>query len=112
MLQGMEERLLTRFKWGLVAELEKPDMELRKNILRNKIRRDGLNIPDNVINYIAENVSDSVRELEGIVNSLLAQSIIFKRDIDMDLAQRIVHKAVRCENKPITITNPDMGWGE
>ena len=76
MLQGMEERLLTRFKWGLVAELEKPDVELRKNILRNKIRRDGLNIPESVINYIAENVNESVRELEGIINSLLAQSII------------------------------------
>ena len=55
MLQGMEERLLTRFKWGLVAELEKPDVELRKNILRNKIRRDGLNIPESVVNYIAVN---------------------------------------------------------
>lgn len=88
----MEERLLTRFKWGLVAELEKPDVELRKNILRNKIRRDGLNIPETVINYIAENVNESVRELEGIINSLLAQSIIFKRDVDLDLAERIVRK--------------------
>jgi chromosomal replication initiator protein len=104
MLQGMEERLLTRFKWGLVAELEKPDKELRKNILRNKIHRDGLNIPENVINFIAENVDESVRELEGIVNSLLAQSILFKRDIDLDLAERIIRKAVRIiENKPITI---------
>ena len=103
MLQGMEERLLTRFKWGLVAELEKPDVELRKNILRNKIRRDGLNIPESVVNYIAENVNESVRELEGIINSLLAQSIIFKRDVDIDLAERIVRKAVRCESKPITI---------
>ena len=104
MLQGMEERLLTRFKWGLIAELEKPDMELRKNILRNKIRRDGLNIPENVISYIAENVNESVRELEGIINSLLAQSILFKREIDIDLAQHIIRKAVRImENKPITI---------
>ncbi len=104
MLQGMEERLLTRFKWGLVAELDKPDVELRKNILRNKIRRDGLTIPENVINYIAENVNESVRELEGIINSLLAQSILFKRDIDLDLTQRIVKKAVKCsESKPLTI---------
>ena len=104
MLQGMEDRLLTRFKWGLVAELEKPDMELRKNILRNKIHRDGLDIPENVIEYIAENVNESVRELEGIINSLLAQSILFKREIDIDLAQRIIRKAVRIiENKPVTI---------
>ncbi len=104
-LQGMEDRLLTRFKWGLVAELEKPDLELRKNILRNKIHRDGLNIPESVINYIADNVNEGVRELEGIINSLLAQSIVFKRDIDLDLAERIVRKAVirTNETKPLTI---------
>ena len=106
MLQGMEERLLTRFKWGLVAELEKPDIELRKNILRNKIKRDGLTIPESVISYIAERVNESVRELEGIVNSLLAQSILFKREIDLDLAQRIVRKAVKCaESKPMTVSD-------
>ena len=106
MLQGMEERLLTRFKWGLVAELEKPDIELRKNILRNKIKRDGLTIPESVIGYIAESVNESVRELEGIVNSLLAQSILFKREIDLDLAQRIVRKAVKCaESKPMTVSD-------
>ena len=104
MLQGMEERLLTRFKWGLVAELEKPDLELRENILRNKIHRDGLTIPDSVIHYIAENVNESVRELEGIINSLLAQSILFKREIDLDLAQHIIRKAIRCtDNKPLTV---------
>ena len=104
MLQGMEERLLTRFKWGLVAELEKPDINLLKDIMRNKIRRDGLTIPESVICYIAENVNESVRELEGIVNSLLAQSILFKRDIDLELTQRIVRKAVKCaEVKAITI---------
>jgi chromosomal replication initiator protein len=104
MLQGMEERMLTRFKWGLVAEMEKPDKELRKNILLNKIHRDGLNIPENVINFIAENVNESVRELEGIINSLLARSILLKREIDMDLAERIVRETVRIiENKPLTI---------
>ena len=106
MLQGMEDRLLTRFKWGLVAELEKPDVELRKNILRNKIRRDGLTIPESVISFIAENVNQSVRELEGIVNSLLAQSILLKRDVNLDLAQRIVQKAVRCaEVKAVTVND-------
>lgn len=104
MLQGMEDRMLTRFKWGLVVELEKPDLELRKNILLNKMAYDGLKIPENVVNYIAENVSDSVRELEGIVTSLLAHSIILKREIDMDLAERIVRKSVACsESKPVTI---------
>ena len=102
-LQGMEERLLTRFKWGLVAELNKPDTELRRNILRSKVHCDGLVIPEEVIDYIAENVEESVRELEGIINSLLAQSILFKRDIDMSLAQHIVKKAVNIVNKQITI---------
>ena len=59
LLQGMEERLLTRFKWGMVAELEKPTVELRKNILRNKIHRDGLQFPPEVIDYIAENVNET-----------------------------------------------------
>lgn len=103
MLQGMEDRLLTRFKWGLVAELERPNVELRKNILRNKIHRDGLKFPEEVIDYIAENVNESVRDLEGIVISIMARSTILNKEIDIDLAQHIVHKAVRCETKAITI---------
>ena len=103
MMQDLEDRMLTRFKWGLVVELEKPDLELRKSILRNKIAYDGLSIPENVISYIAENVSNSVRELEGIITSLLAHSILLKREIDLELTERIVRKAVLCEKKPVTI---------
>ena len=103
LLQGMEERLLTRFKWGMVAELEKPTVELRKNILRNKIHRDGLQFPPEVIDYIAENVNESVRDLEGIVISIMAHSTIYNKEIDLELAQRIVKKVVRNEAKTITI---------
>ena len=103
LLQGMEERLITRFKWGMVAELEKPTVELRRDILCNKIRRDGLQFPPEVIDYIAENVSDSVRDLEGIVISIMAHSTIYNRDIDLDLAQRIVKKVTHNENKAVTI---------
>ncbi|MDD4608660.1 MAG: chromosomal replication initiator protein DnaA [Bacteroidaceae bacterium] len=103
MLAGMEDRLLTRFKWGLVAELEKPNVELRKEILRKKIEHDGLVFPEEVINYIAENVDDSVRDLEGIVLQFIARSTILNKEIDLDLAEYIVNKAVRHENKPITI---------
>ena len=103
LLQGMEERLITRFKWGMVAELEKPTVELRKNILRNKIRRDGLQFPPEVIDYIAENVSDSVRDLEGIVISIMAHSTIYNKEIDLELAQRIVKKVTHNETKPITL---------
>lgn len=103
LLQGMEERLITRFKWGMVAELEKPTIELRRNILRNKIRRDGLQFPPEVIDYIAENVNDSVRDLEGIIISLMAHSTIYNKDIDLELAQRIVKKISRSESKAVTI---------
>lgn len=105
LLQGMEERLVTRFKWGMVAELEKPTVELRKDILRNKIRRDGLQFPPEVINYIAENVSDSVRDLEGIIISIMAHSTIYNKDVDLELAQRIVRKVTQNESKAITIDN-------
>ena len=103
LLQGVEERLITRFKWGMVAELEKPTVELRRDILRNKIRRDGLQFPPEVVDYIAENVSDSVRDLEGIIISIMAHSTIYNRDIDLELAQRIVKKITHNENKPVTV---------
>ena len=103
LLQGIEDRLITRFKWGMVAELESPTVELRKNILRNKIHRDGLQFPPEVIDYIAENVGNSVRDLEGIVISIMAHSTIYNKEIDLELAQRIVRKVVNCESKAITI---------
>lgn len=103
LLQGMEDRLLTRFKWGMVAELEKPSIELRKNILRNKLHRDGLQFPAEVVEYIAENVHESVRDLEGVIISIMAHSTIYNKEIDLDLAQRILRKIVRNETKAITI---------
>lgn len=103
LLQGIEERLLTRFKWGMVAELEKPTVELRKDILRNKIHRDGLQFPEEVIDYIAENVDESVRDLEGIVIAIMARSTIFNKEIDIDLAQHVVHGVVHNETKAVTI---------
>ncbi|MCD8184027.1 MAG: chromosomal replication initiator protein DnaA [Bacteroides sp.] len=103
LLQGMEERLITRFKWGMVAELEKPTVELRKNILRNKIHRDGLQFPAEVIDYIAENVGNSVRDLEGVVISIMAHSTIYNKEIDLELAQRIVRKVANSESKAVTV---------
>ncbi len=102
-LQGMEDRLLTRFKWGLLAELEKPNQQLRHDILESKIRREGLKIPEDVVDFVSENVNDSVRELEGVVNSLMAYSVVWNRDIDLPLAEQILKRAVKTENKPITI---------
>ena len=102
-LQGMEERLITRFKWGMTAEIEKPDIELRKNILRSKVYRDGLKFPEEVISYIAEHVNASIRDLEGIVVSIMAHSTINNVDIDINLARRIVGDFSDYEKKNITI---------
>lgn len=103
LFEGIEERMLTRFKWGMVAELERPDTELRKAILHSKIRRDGLSIPEEVIQYIAQNVSDSVRDLEGVVNSLMAYSVVYNCEIDLQLTARIVARTVNLEKKELTI---------
>lgn len=101
-LEGMEERMLTRFKWGMTAEMEKPDTLLRRNILISKIRRDGLDLPADVVQYISQNVESSVREIEGIVNSIMAYSVVDNCDIDLKLTQRIVARAVNLEKKEIS----------
>ena len=101
-LQGLEERMITRMKWGMTAELQKPDLELRKQILRHKIKQDGLNLSEEIINYIAENVTDHVRDLEGIVTSLVAHSLVYNKEVDLELARKIVKKTVKIEDKIIT----------
>jgi len=103
MLQGIEDRLITRFKWGLTAEIERPNLELRRSILADKVRREGIILSPNVLEYIAENVTDSVRELEGILISLMAHSTIYGREVDLQMAERVISKAVRMVEKEITI---------
>ena len=103
MLQGIEDRLITRFKWGLTAEIERPNIELRRNILANKVRRESIALSSDVLEYIATNVTDSVRELEGILISLMAHSTIYGREIDLAMAERVISKAVRIEEKEITV---------
>lgn len=102
-MKDLEERLITRFKWGLVAELERPDLNLRKDILREKTRRDGLKFPEPVIEYIAKNVTDNVRDLEGVIVSLMAHSTIYGKEIDLGLTQDVIEKTSRHKQKPITI---------
>jgi len=101
-MQGLEERMITRMKWGMTAELHKPDLELRKKILHYKIKQDGLDLSEEIINYIAENVTEHVRDLEGIVTSLVAYALVYNKDIDMELTQKVVRKAVKVEEKTIT----------
>jgi len=102
-LQGMKDRLLTRFSCGLIAELERPNTQLCIDILNSKMRRDGLNISADVVRFIAENSNGSVRDLEGVVNSLLAYSVVYNSPIDMRLAVRVIKRAVKVDNRPLTV---------
>lgn len=102
-LEGMEERLLSRFKWGMIAELEEPDYNLRKSILEFKTQQQGLDISEEVINYIAENVNGSVRNLEGIINSIIAHSIVINSEINIELAEKVISKVVSTHKKSVTI---------
>lgn len=96
---GVEDRLLTRFKWGLSAEIEKPDFELRKAILKNKIYYDGLEIDEDIVDYIAENVVDNVRDLEGVLISLLAHSTLENTPINIELAEKVVGRIVNVSTR-------------
>jgi chromosomal replication initiator protein len=100
---GLEQRLLTRFKWGLSAEIEKPDFELRKSILESKIYRDGLEIPEEVVDFVAEHVVDNVRDLEGVLVSLLAHSTLANKQIDVPLAEKIISRIVNITRKVNTV---------
>ncbi len=102
-LVGLEQRLLTRFKWGLSAELEKPDFELRKAILKNKIYRDGLEIDEEIVDFIAQHVTDNVRDLEGTLISLLAHSTLTDVAIDLQLAEKVVGRLVQVTPKVNTV---------
>ncbi|MDR2908207.1 MAG: chromosomal replication initiator protein DnaA [Bacteroidales bacterium] len=103
-LEGIEARLLSRFKWGLATDLEVPNVETRIEILKSKIRNNGdIDIPNDVVEYIAYSISANIRELEGVLNSILAQSILNKKTITLDLARTMVDKFVRNSAKEVTI---------
>ena len=102
-LDGVKDRLLTRFSCGLIAELEKPNVQLCVDILNAKCKRDGLKIPADVIQFIAETANGSVRDLEGVVNGLMAYSIVYNSNIDMRLAERVIKRAVKVDNHPLTV---------
>lgn len=102
-LKGMEQRLLSRFKWGLTADLQTPDFETRMEILRRKIYNDGINLSDEVLEYIASHVTNNVRELEGALVSLLAQSMLNKREITLELAAKLINKLVKNSKRELSI---------
>ncbi len=102
-LKDMPDRLISRFACGLVAELDKPNVELCEDIIRMKMRRDGLVIPDDVVEYVASSFNGSIREIEGAVMSLQAYSIVYNSKITIKLAERIINRAVKTDDKPLTL---------
>jgi chromosomal replication initiator protein len=101
-MQDIEQRLLSRFKWGLSAELHQPDYETRISILKNILYRDGVEIPEEIIEYVARNIKSNVRELEGAIISLIAQSSFNKKEVTIELA-KVVEKFVKNVKREISI---------
>ena len=102
-LGTLEPRLLSRLKWGLAADLGTPDVETRMAILKQKLANDGIEMPQDVIEYIAYNINTNVRELEGALISLIAQSSLNHRQITLDLAKQMIDKFVKSTSREITI---------
>lgn len=93
-LKGMHERLISRFKWGLTADLQQPDFETRMAIIQKKMQNDGIHMPIDVVEYLAQNIDSNIRELEGALISLIAQSSLNKQDFDLSLARKILDNIV------------------
>jgi chromosomal replication initiator protein len=102
-LKGVEPRLLSRFKWGLAADLQVPDLETRIAILKKRIYKDGIEMPDEVIEYLAYCITTNVRELEGALISLMAQSSLNKKAITLELARQMIDKFVKNTTREISI---------
>ena len=102
-MQGLEQRLLSRFKWGLSADIQIPDFETRVKILKHKIYNSGIELNDEIIEYIASHLTNNIRDLEGAMVSLLAQSTLNRKEITIDLAKQIVDKFVKNTKREISI---------
>lgn len=101
LMEGFEERLLSRFKWGMSVQLEKPDYDLRREVLKQKAEQDGVDLSDEIIDYIAANVTESIRDLEGIMVSLLGRATVLDCDIDMELAKSVIANSVKINRRQI-----------
>ncbi|MBX2902597.1 MAG: chromosomal replication initiator protein DnaA [Chitinophagales bacterium] len=102
-LEGIEERLLSRFKWGLSADLQVPDFETRIGILEKKMYADGIELPREVVEFVAYNINTNVRELEAALISLLAQASLNKKDVDVELAKKIIKNFVKTMSREVSI---------
>ena len=104
-IEGLEDRLLTRFKWGLQAEIEKPTKSLRKKILCNKVKKEGLEIPESVIDYISNNLDNNIRDLEGIIRSLMAYSVVYNCDVSRELVDKIIPNYVEKNDEKLNTSD-------
>ncbi len=102
-LQGMEQRLLSRFKWGLSADLQSPDLETRIAVLNKKMYQDGIELPKEVVEYLAYSITSNIRELEGALISLIAQSSLNKKAITLELAKQMIDKFVKNTAREVSI---------
>jgi chromosomal replication initiator protein len=102
-MDGIEERLLSRLKWGLLAEMTMPDYETRYTILEKKMYADGVILPKDVVEYVAFNINTNVRDLEGAMIALLAQASLVKKDVDIDLAKKIIKNYVKSVSREVSV---------
>jgi len=102
-LKGMEPRLLSRFKWGLAADLQVPDLETRIAILKKKLHKDGIEMPNEVVEYLAFSITTNIREMEGALISILAQATLNKKAITLELAKQMIDKFVKSTTREISI---------
>lgn len=102
-IKGLEERLLSRFQWGLVADLQAPDLENRTAILYKKLELEGVELSNQVVTYIADKVTTNVRELEGALNRLLAYASLQKVGITLELAQKVLSDTINSGHRHVTI---------
>ena len=103
-IKDMEQRLISRFKWGLTAEMSLPDVETRRNILKRKAYNEGVELPEDVVNYIAEHIKTNIREMEGFLISLIARSSFNRKAITISFAKQMVEQFVNNSNREVTIT--------
>lgn len=111
-MEGMEERLLSRFKWGLNANMQIPDYTTRMQILKSKMYQNGIELEGDVVEYIAHNITTNIRELEGALISLLAQSSLNRTDVDVELARSMLKNFVETVSREVTIDSIQKIVGE
>ena len=102
-IQDIQERIVSRFKWGLSAEVKSPDFSTRKKIITDKLSRDGIKLTEEMIDFLASEVNSNVRELIGVINSVIAHSMIYKSDLSLDLLKETINKIAANQKKTINI---------